>query len=145
MFLEMQTLDLPLEGSFQLALADDQKARVRDALQHEGRRVDEVALPFVWDERCHIADNRRLVREPELLVHVQRRRSTDALEVDPVIDEDRAVGRDPVRDQHRSDLGGDADEAFDLPIFPARERVLADVEVDTPRGQEATVERGAAE
>ena len=55
MFLEMQTLDLPLEGSFQLALADDQKARVRDALQHEGRRVDEVALPFVWERalpRC---------------------------------------------------------------------------------------------
>ena len=43
------------------------KARVRDALQHEGHRVDEVALPLVWDERCHIAHDRCLVRKPELL------------------------------------------------------------------------------
>ena len=63
------------------------------------------------------------VRQPERLVHVDRRRGDHVLDVDAFVDGDRAVRRHAVGDQHLPDRFGRGDEAVDLAVLPARERV----------------------
>ena len=70
--LEMVLVDLLLEALAQLAFAEDDEARVGHLLHHEVRGVDQMALPFVRHERRDVADDRRAVRQPERLVHVDR-------------------------------------------------------------------------
>jgi hypothetical protein len=96
-------LDLTFQRRPQLSLARDHEARVRDLLNDERRGFDQVALPLVRDERRHIADERRLVRQPELFVQSCRRRGVDAAEVDPLVYGHRTRLRDAVCDEHAAD------------------------------------------
>ena len=73
-FLEAMLLDLSLERRPQLALAGDDEARVGHFADDERRRFDEVPLSLVRHERRDVADDRRLMREKQLLVQVGARR-----------------------------------------------------------------------
>ena len=53
-----------------------------------------------------------------------RRRRRHVLDVDAFVDRDRAIARHAVGDEHRADRLGGADEAVDLAVLPARERML---------------------
>ena len=83
------------------------------------------------------ADDGRVRRQPELRVNVRRRLGLHAMEIDAFVDRDDRVGVDAVADQHLVDGIRRGDEAVDLVILPARERVPLQVERDAARGDEA--------
>jgi len=58
------------------------------------------------------------------------------LDVDPLMDGCRARGGHAVGDEHLSDGFRRRNEAVDLALFPARQRVAAEVKVDPARGNE---------
>ena len=117
--LEMPIANLALERMPQLALAGNHEPGIRDLTDDDGGGVDQVPLSLVRDERGHVPDDRRVPRQPELLVQVARRRGVDALEIDPFVDHDGPGRRHAIGDQHRADGLGDADEAVHLPVLPA--------------------------
>ena len=57
--------------------------------------LDEMALALVRHERGDVADDRRVVRQPERLVHVDRRRRAHVVDVDAFVDGDRPIGGTP--------------------------------------------------
>ena len=61
-------------GLAQLALAEDHEPHVGHLLDDQARRLDEVALPLVRNQRRNVADDRRAVRQEERFVDVDRRR-----------------------------------------------------------------------
>ena len=81
MLLEMAIANLALEGMTQLALAGNHEPGIRDLTDDDGGGVDQVPLSLVRDERGHVPDDRRVPRQPELLVQVaraaRRRRARD--------------------------------------------------------------------
>src|SRR5204863_287569 len=72
--LQTVILDLPLERGPQLSFTRDHEPRVRHMRQNKARGLDEVPLPFVGYERGDVADDWRVVREPEILMKRRRRR-----------------------------------------------------------------------
>ena len=94
---EMVVLDLALERGSQFAFTRDDEPRVRYLRQHQPRGLDQMALSLVRHERGHVADDRRLVRQPEILVEVRRRGGLDASEIDAFVDGDRRGPRAPRR------------------------------------------------
>ncbi len=74
-----------LELAPQLALAHDHEARVREALEDRGRRLDERALVLLLDEPRDVADDEALVGA---------RLDREAAQVDPERDHDALA---PVR------------------------------------------------
>ena len=82
------------------------------------------------------------MRQKERLVNVDGRRGKDVFDVDALVDGDGPLRRDAVRHQHLSDGLGRRDEAVDLPMLPARERITAQVEVDAPGHDERGGLRG---
>jgi hypothetical protein len=85
------------------------------------------------------------VREPELPAQIGGGDVRDAVHVDAIVHDGDARARDAVG---REDVGnrlGRRDEAGNLPVLPARERVFLQVEVDAPRGDERGRGRGHAE
>jgi hypothetical protein len=72
-------------------------------LDDKVRGVDQVPLPLVRHQRRDIADNRRAVREKQRLVQVHRRRRRNVIDVDPLVNRDGALGRNPVGQQHLPD------------------------------------------
>ena len=67
----------------------------------------------------HIADDRRVVRQPERFVDVYRRRGDGPLNVDPFVYGHDAVGPHAVADEHLADGIRSRDEAVDLPVLPS--------------------------
>ncbi len=125
---------LLLEVLAQLAFAEDHEARVGHLLHHEVRGVDQVALSLVRHQRGDVADHRRAVRQPERLVHVHRpaRRATCSTSIPSCTVTVRSAGT-PSAIEHLPDRLGRGDEAVDLAVLPARERVALEVEVDAAR------------
>ena len=72
--LEVVLAHLALEVLAQLALAENDEPRVGHLLDDQVRGLDEVPLALVRHERRDVADDRRVMRQPERLVHVDRRR-----------------------------------------------------------------------
>ena len=124
---------LAFEVVAQLALAQNHEARVGHLADHQMRGLHEMPLPLVRDERGDVADDRRLMRKPERLVHVHRRRRDDVLDVDPFVDGDGLCGRHAVGHEHLADGVRGGDEAVDLPVLPARERVAFEMKIDAAR------------
>ena len=91
--LEMVLVHLLLQVFAQLAFAEDDEAGIGNLLHDEMRGVDQVALALVRHERGDVADDRRLMRQPERLVDVDRRRRDDVVDVDAFVDRDGAFGR----------------------------------------------------
>ena len=85
-----------------------------------------------------------LMRQPERLVDVDRRRRQHVLDVDAFVHGDRAIGGHAVGDEHLPDRLGRGDEAVDLPVLPSRERVAAQVEVDAARRRRAPARAAGA-
>ncbi len=136
MLLETVLLDLPLERRPQLALARDHEARVRDFAHDERGGFDEVSLTFVRHQGGDIADERRLMGEEQLFVQVDGRRRRHTLEVDAFVNGHRPRRRHAVGHEHLSNRFRRADEAVDLPVLPARQGTVAQVEVDAARRDE---------
>ena len=120
----------------QLAFAEHDEARVGNFLDDEVGRFYQVALPFVRHERGDVADHRRAMRQPERLVHVHRRRGGDVLDVDAFMNGDGPIRRHSIRQEQAADRVRRRDEAVDLPVFPPRERIALQVEVDAARRDE---------
>ena len=134
--LESEPGDLRGQGVTELAGPDDDEPRVRN-FRHDARRgVEQVLLALVRHQRRDVADDRRAVRQPELPVHVERRELGNAFDVDALVDDDGPSRRDAVVDQHAANRVGRAQEAVHPPVFPARQRIAADVKVDAPRRRE---------
>ena len=72
--LEMVVPDLLLERGLQLSFAGDDEARVGLLRQEPRGRVDQVPLALVRHQRRDVADERGVVRQPQLLVQLGRRR-----------------------------------------------------------------------
>ena len=125
-----------LEVLAQLAFAEHDEARVGNFLDDEVGRFYQVALPFVRHERGDVADHRRAMRQPERLVHVHRRRGGDVLDVDAFMNGDGPIRRHSIRQEQAADRVRRRDEAVDLPVFPPRERIALQVEVDAARRDE---------
>jgi hypothetical protein len=85
------------------------------------RGLDQVALAFVGDERRDVADYRRLVREPERLVHVHSRHRCHVIDVDALVHRGDAIRGDAVRQEHLPNRLGGGDETVDLPMLPSRQ------------------------
>ena len=134
--LEMMLAHQVFQVLAQLAFAEDDEAGVGNLLHDQVRRLDQVALALVRHERGDIADDRRMMRQPERFVNVDRRRGVDVIDVDAFVHRDRSVGRHAVADQHLPDGVRRGDEAVDLPVLPARKRIRLEMEVDAPRGDE---------
>jgi hypothetical protein len=131
--LEVLLLDLALERGAQLPFAGDDESRVGHLLDDDRGGIDQMALPLVRDERGDVADDRRVVRQPELGVQVDRRRGGDVREIDAFVDGDGVRRRHAVGDDHVANRVGRADEAVHLPVLPARKGVPLHVEVDAAR------------
>ena len=119
MLFEMVFLDLSLQGLTELAFTRDHEARVGHARDDDRRRLDQVALPLVRHKRGDVADDGRVMGEPQLRMEVRGRRGLHVPEVDPLVDGDGAGRRHTVGDHHLADRLGCADEAVDLPVLPA--------------------------
>ena len=98
--LEAQPGDLRGQRAVKLSRADDHEARVRNLPHHARRGVEQVPLALVRHQRRDVADDRRALRQPEFPVHVERRQPGDAVDVDPLVDDDGSSCRHPVVDQH---------------------------------------------
>ena len=96
------------------------------SLHDQMRGFDQMPLALVRHQRGDVADDRRVMRQPERLVHVDRRRREDVLDVDAFVHRDRPLRGHAVGDQHLADRFGRGDEAVDLPMLPSRERVASD-------------------
>ena len=103
------------------------------SLNDQVRGLDQVPLAFVRHQRGDVADDRRLMGQPEGLVHVDRRRREHVLDVDAFVNRDRPLAGNAVGDQHLPDRFRRGDEAVDLAMFPARERIAVQMKVDAPR------------
>jgi len=130
MLFQMVLANLPLERLSQLAFAQNNEACVGHLADNQVRGFDEMPLAFMRDERRDIADDGRLVREPERFVHVDRRRSDDVIDVDAVVHGHGVIGGHAVGEEHLPDRFGRRDEAVDLPVLPSRERIALQMEVD---------------
>ena len=95
-----------------------------------------MALALVRHERGDVADDRRVMRQPERLVHVDRRRGEHVLDVDAFVNRDRPLGRHAVGDEHLPDRLGRGDEAVHLPMLPPRERIAFEMKIDAARRDE---------
>ena len=80
--LQVMSFDLLLERLLELAAPDDQEPRIRYLPQHQYCGLDQVSLAFVRHERRNVADDRCPMRQPELLVHIERRGRHDVPEID---------------------------------------------------------------
>ncbi len=132
----MMLVDLLLEMVTQLTFAENHEPRVGQLLDHQLRRIDQVALSLVRHQRRHVADHGRAVGQPERFVHVDRRHVLRALDVDPFVHRHGAIGWHAVADEHQANGFRGGDEAVDLAILPAGERVALEVEIDAPRRHE---------
>ena len=99
----------------QLPFAGDHEPRVRHLAHDERRRLDQVPLALVRHQRGDVADDRRAVRQPELLVQLRgrrpRRRARDRCLRWTVTARAR---RTPSATQHLADRLRRADEAVHL-------------------------------
>ena len=118
----------------ELALAEDDEARIGHGLHHEVRRVDQVALALVR------ARARRRCRRParrcgrkNVSCRFTGGAACDVCQVDAFVDRHRLIGRHAVLEQHAADGVGRGDETVDLPVLPARERVRLEVKIHAPR------------
>ena len=100
------------------------------------RGVDEMALTLVRHQRRDVADDRRVVRQPEGLMDVDRWRCGHVFDVDAFVDRDRPLGGHAVGDEHLADGFRRGDEAVHLPVLPSRKRIAAEVKVDAARRDE---------
>ena len=141
---KMSLLDLTSQPVFELAGTDDEKPRIGHLAEHQRHCVHEIPLTFVRHQRSHVADDGCVVGQPKLLVDIERRSGGDSAEVDALVDDRRAVGRDPIADEHRLNEGRRTNEAIDLPVLPLRERVASDMEVDSSGSEKAGPYRRAA-
>jgi len=116
---EMVIADLAFELLAKLAFAENDEAGIRDFLDDQVCRLDQVALAFVRHERRDIADDRRMMWKPEGCVNVNRRDRDDTLDVDAFVNRDRLILRDTIGEQNAADGFGRGDEAVDLPVFPS--------------------------
>ena len=115
---EMVLVDLLLEMLAQFAFAEDHESGVRYLLHDEVRRLDQVPLAFVRHERRDVADDRRLMGQPERFVHVDRRPREHVLDVDALVHRHRPIVGHAVGDEHLADRLRRGDEAVDLPVLP---------------------------
>ena len=120
-----------------LAFAENHEPRVGYVAHDERCGVDEVLVSLLLRQRRDGADDGRVRRQPELRVDVRRRLRLHAMEIDAFVNGDDAVGVDAVADEHLVDGIRRGDEAIDLVILPARERVPLQVERDAARRDEA--------
>ena len=80
--LEVVLLDLVPQLRFELTLTEDREASVRHAVEHRSRRLDEVALTLVRDQRGDVADHGSIRWQPELGPDVKRRERFHVLDID---------------------------------------------------------------
>src|SRR5262249_25122383 len=95
--------NLTLERLAQLAFAKNHEADVRHLLYHQSCGFDDVPLSLAGNERGQIAHPRRVARELEFLMHVNRNGGQHMLEIDALMDRDDAVWVDAVRQQNPMD------------------------------------------
>ncbi len=126
---ELVLAHLPLELLAQLAFTQNDEARVRHLPDDEVRGLDQVTVPFVRHQRGDIADDRRAVGQPECLVDVDGRRRQHMVDVDALVHRHRAVGWHAVADEHPPDGFRGGDEAVDLPVLPAGERIALEMKI----------------
>ena len=93
--------------------------------------------PLCGTSAATLPDEGRLVWQPEGLVDDSRAVPPDVLDVDAFVDRHRAALRHTVGKQHLPDGLRRGDEAVHLPMFPARERIAAQVEVDAACGNKS--------
>ena len=94
-FLEVVVAHLTLERFAQLAFAEDDETDVRHLANDQARGLDEVALALVGNQRGDVADDRRMMGQPERLVHVDGRRRAHVIDVDAFVNGHRPFGDTP--------------------------------------------------
>ena len=131
----------------------------------EGAGPDEATTHTYpeWDERrgvyrpdwCHVLEDvadadgvasvvlpdgatlrRALARLSTELVPCRRQRQGGDLDIDAVVDDVDAAGRNAILDKNVLDRPRRRDETIDLPVLPLRERVRLQVKIDTARGDD---------
>ena len=95
-----------------------------------------MLLSLVANQRGDVADDGRVVGEPELSVKIGRFGSIHAFDIDAFVNGDRAGAGHTISDQHLTDRFGRADEGVHLPVLPARERVPLEVKIHPSRRDE---------
>ena len=94
--LEAEVLDLPFERVAQLALAEDQEPRIRHRSHDARRGGHQMALALVRRQRRDVADERHVARQPERGARVGGVLLVDEADVDAVVHDLDAIGRDAV-------------------------------------------------
>ena len=136
MLLEVVLMHQALEVLAQLAFAENDEPRVGNLTHHQVRGFDEIALSLVRHQCGDVANERRVMRQPQRFVHVDGGRRGNVRDIDALVHRHRAIGRHAVGDQHAPDRLGRGDEAIDLPVLPSRQRVVLQMKVDPSRGYE---------
>src|SRR5262245_32751122 len=131
--LEVVLLHLPLELFAELTFTQDDETCVGNLLHDQMRRFDQMTLSFMRNQRSDVADHGRLVRKPEGFVHVDWRGSRHVLDVDSLVHGYGSIVRHAVGEQNPSNRFGRRDEAVDLTMLPARQRIAFEMKVDAPR------------
>ena len=99
---------------------------------HEPRGIDEVPVSLVRNQSSHVADDRRVMRQPERLVHADDRRGEDVLDVDPLVTVTvRSSGTPSATTMRR--MASDAHTKQSTWRCFHRERVALQMEIDSAR------------
>src|SRR5262245_46647589 len=130
MSLEVLSLDLFLQRLTQLPVATDHETRVGDGPYDDRGSIDQVLLSLLRHERADVADDRSMRRQIEGGMDVPSRKLDDAFDVNAFVHDGRLVPRNAVGDQALSHGFADRHEAVDASVFPFRERILCDPELD---------------
>src|SRR5690242_15667989 len=95
-----------------------------------------MPLALVRHERSDVADNRRMMRKPELPVEIRGLRAFNPIDIDAFVNSDGSRSRNAVPDQHLSNRVRRADETINLTILPPRQRVATEMKINPPGGDQ---------
>src|SRR6185369_4513994 len=126
----MVFVDEPLQMLAQFPFSKDHESHVGQLLHDEMSGFDEMTLPFVRHERPDSTHNEGMMRKEECLVNVHRRHCDNLLNVDSLVYRDDVRLGYSISHEHRADGVGRRDETVDLSVFPARERVAFEMEIN---------------
>src|SRR5689334_17322539 len=102
-------------------------------------------MALLLRQRANRAHERRVRRQPQLGVNVQRRLGLHEADIDPFVNRDDAGRVDAVADEHLVDRLGGGNEPIDLMVLPPRKCMLFEMKGHAPRRHERRAERGGAE
>lgn len=130
-------MDLLLEWTPEFAFPEDDEMQFGHVPHGERKGVEQIPLTLVIDKGSDVHDDWDAVRQPEFPMQICGSDVADAFDIDAVVHHADAVARDAVLIEHLADGVRGGDEAGDLPMFPAREGIAAEMKVDAARGHQS--------